>query len=116
MRDWPDSWAGLPEDVPYGEQLVAEFEPFVTALASSTLAPATVRRHVDNLWALGGELVRRLNYDDELRDTPAANALDEEISMGEGPLVHDFTEAEQRSLDSTCRKLHAFRTRSHGNG
>ena len=29
----------------------------------STLSPKTIRRHVNNLWLLGGEIIRDLHYD-----------------------------------------------------
>ena len=58
---------GLEKDLPPGEQLVACLRPFIEHLASSSLSPKTIRRHVDNLWLLGGEIIRDLNYDPSLR-------------------------------------------------
>ncbi len=60
---WPRSWMGLEKDLPPGEQLLACLRPFIQHLASSTLSPKTIRRHVDNLWVLGGEIIRDLNED-----------------------------------------------------
>ena len=51
---------GIEKDLPPGEQLVAYFRPFIEHLASSSLSPKTIRRHVDNLWILGGEIIRDL--------------------------------------------------------
>ena len=53
---------GLEKDLPPGEALVACFRPFIEHLASSGLAPRTIRRHVGNLWLLGGENIRDLHY------------------------------------------------------
>jgi hypothetical protein len=48
---------GEEEDIPPGEKLVACFRPFLQALAASDLSPKTIQKHVDNLWALGGEII-----------------------------------------------------------
>src|SRR5216684_5154892 len=58
LHNWPRSWMGVEKDVPPGEQLLACFRPFIEHLASSTLSPKTIRKHVDNLWMLGGEIIR----------------------------------------------------------
>jgi hypothetical protein len=70
LHDWPRSWMGLEKDLPPGEQLVAHLRPFLEHLASSSLSPKTIRRHVDNLWLLGGEIIRDLHYDPSLRPRP----------------------------------------------
>ena len=67
LDNWPRSWMGLEKDLPPGEQLLACFRPFIEHLASSRLSPKTIRRHVDNLWLLGGEIIRDLHYDPSLR-------------------------------------------------
>ena len=46
---------GLERDLPPGEQLVALFRPFLEQLAASALSPKTIQKHVDNMWALGGD-------------------------------------------------------------
>jgi hypothetical protein len=66
---------GVEKDVPPGEALAACFQPFIEHLASSSLSPKTIRRHVDNLWLLGGEIIGDLNYDPSLRRLPAARLL-----------------------------------------
>jgi len=58
---------GEEEDIPPGEKLVACFRPFLQALAASDLSPKTIQKHVDNLWALGGEIIRNLNETPSLR-------------------------------------------------
>lgn len=97
-------------DLPAGEKLVARFRPFLEALVASDLAPKTVQRHVDNLWALGGEIIRDLNENPSLRRKSIEQILDERIDEEGGPLVYalESEESLQRSLDATCRKLHRF--------
>ena len=108
LDNWPRSWMGLEKDLPPGEELVACFRPFIEHLASSSLSPKTIRRHVDNLWMLGGEIIRDLNYDPSLRKMAAEQLLRDVVHDDGGPLIHNGSEEEQRSLDSTCRKLHRF--------
>jgi hypothetical protein len=99
---------GLELDLPPGEQLVACFRPFIEYLAASTLSPRTIRRHVDNLWVLGGEIIRDLHYDPSLRKMAADQLLRKLVHDDGGPLIHNGSEDDQRSLDSTCRKLHRY--------
>jgi hypothetical protein len=101
---------GLEKDLPPGEALVVCFRPFIEDLASSNLSPKTIRRHVDNLWMLGGEIIRDLHYDPSLRKNAAEGLLRNAIHEDGGPLVHNGSEEEQRTFDATCRKLHRFLT------
>jgi hypothetical protein len=99
---------GLDKDLPPGEELVACLRPFIEHLASSSLSPKTIRQHVDNLWTLGGEIIRDLNYDAFQRKMAADRLLRNVIHTYGGPLIHNGSEEEQRSFDPTCRKLHRF--------
>ena len=108
LDNWPRSWMGLEKDVPPGEELVACLRPFIEHLAASSLSPKTIRRHVDNLWLLGGEIIRDLNYDPSLRKVAAQRLLRNVVGLDGGPLIYNGSEEDQRSLDSTCRKLHRF--------
>ena len=99
---------GLEKDLPPGEQLVACLRAFIKHLASSSLSPKSIRRHVNNLWLLGGEIIRELNYTPSRRKVAAQRLLRDVVGPDGGPLIHNGSEEEQRSLDSTCRKLHRF--------
>ena len=110
LGHWPRSWMWLEKDLPPGEALVGCFQPFIEHLAVSSLSPKTIRRHVDNLWVLGGEIIRGLHYDPSLRKRTADRLLRHAIHEDGGPLVHNGSEEEQRSCDATCRKLHRFLT------
>ncbi len=112
LDNWPRSWMGLEKDLPPGEQLLACFRPFIEHLTSSSLSPKTIRKHVDNLWMLGGEIIRDLHEDPSLRKVTAERLLRNVIHEEGGPLIHNGSEDEQRSFDSTCRKLHGFLTQS----
>ena len=109
LDDWPQSWHAEPADIPIGQQIVEVFTPFLLHLLDQGLAKATVRRHRNNLWELGGELIRRRYDDDELARHNVADAIAQLIEGDGGPLIWPrITEAEQDSLDATCRKLDRF--------
>jgi len=99
---------GLEKDLPPGQQLLACFRPFIQHLASSGLSAKTIRKHVDNLWLLGGEMIRDLHEDPSLRKVAVDRLLRDVIHADGGPLIHNGSEDEQRSFDSTCRKFHRF--------
>ena len=99
---------GVEQDVPLGEQLLACFRSFIEHLAASSLSPQTIRTHVDNLWVLGGEIIRDLNDDPSLRKVKADRLLRDVVHADGGPLIHNGSEEAQYSFDSTCRKLHRF--------
>lgn len=91
--------------------MVQCFQPFLRHLLSSHLSRKTLRQHRDNLWALGGEVISRLQMDSELRRRPIEQVIRDLVSDDGGPLLsHGQSEAGQRSFDATCRKFFRFLT------
>ena len=108
LEEWPRSWMGFAEDIPPGEKMVAYFRPFIEHLIGLNLAGKTIRKHVDNLWILGGEIIRDLNETPPLRKAPV-EALVFDVLKEEGPLLyHCDSEEQQCSFESTCRKFRRF--------
>lgn len=105
---------GWEKDLPSGEELVARFRPFLEDLVASDLSKKTIQRHVDNLWALGGEIIRDLNEDPSLRRKSIVQILNDRIDEEGGPLVYamESEELQQRAFDATCRKLYRFLNRA----
>jgi hypothetical protein len=103
---------GEEKDLPPGRRLVEYFTHFLLDLAASGLSKKTIQRHVDNLWLLGGEIIRDVNQDPPLRKISGKQLLRHVVHEDGGPLIHNGWEDEQRSFDSTCRKLHRFLTQS----
>lgn len=113
LSNWPTSWCYEKRDLIPGQQLVALFKPFLLDLLSQGLARKTRNLHRDNLWLLGGEIIRDLNETPKLTRQPVKEVLSEAIAYGEGPLIYGcMSEQTQNSFDSTCRKLHRFLTAS----
>ena len=111
LDQWPDSWAYEKRDIPPGLQMVDSFTPFLRELLTRSLSRQTLRRHRDNIWVLGGEVIRRLQMDSSLRRQPIQQIVLDLIDDDGGLLLsHGQSEAEQRSFDATCRKLFRFLT------
>ena len=109
LHEWPRSWHVEPADIAIGQQIVAVLTPFLLHLLDQGLAKTTVRRHRDNLWSLGGELIRCRYDDDQLARLDIKDALRQLVGGDGGPLIWPrITESEQDSLDATCRKLNRF--------
>ena len=85
------------------------FKPFLVHLLTQDLARKTLRLHRDHICTLGGEIIRRLHEDPSLRKRPIQRVVADFLDEDGGPLIYPtITEAEQKSFDSTCRKLHRF--------
>ena len=84
---WPRSWMGWEKDLPPGERLVACFRPFLEHLVGSDLSPKSIRKHVANLWVLGGEIIRDLNEDPSLRKLPVDRLVHDAVGDDGGPLI-----------------------------
>ena len=109
LESWPRSWSVEPRDIAPGQRIVACFTPFLLHLLSFGLSPKTLRVHRDNLWALGGEIIRDLHEDPPLREHPIAKLLLTVIDEEGGPFIaHRTSEQQQRSFDSTCRRFYRF--------
>ncbi len=99
---------GLPEDIPSGETIVEYFRPFLNHLVQLQLTPKTIRKHVNNLWVLGGEIIRDLNETPSLRKKPIHVLIFDAVQDG-GLLPYGCdSEDELRSFESTCRKFSRF--------
>lgn len=106
--EWPERWKEFAKDVPYGEGIIRIYKSFVDELLSQ-LSLNTVKRHLDNLWLLGGELIREINMNPELRKQPPMDLLLENIDETGGPYCrHLDSEKQMRAYEATCRKLFKF--------
>jgi len=103
--EWPIRWHGVKEDIVVGRRILACFEPYVTELCQARLTKKTKKRHIDNLWLIGGEIVWRVSVCDEYQgdiERIVRESVDEEGEFGSR---HLQAEDEIRSFKSTCRKL-----------
>jgi hypothetical protein len=109
LSNWARSWCIEGRDLAAGERIVTLFKPFLLHLLRLELTHNTRNRHRDNLWRLGGEIIRDLHETPARRKQPINVVLLDTICDGEGPLLYGcMSETVQNSFDSTCRKLHRF--------
>jgi hypothetical protein len=101
------------KDVPPGERMVAYFRPFLENLVRMELSRKSIRKHVDNLWILGGEIIRDLNETPSLRKVPVEELVFNVLEEAGPLLYHGDSEEQQRSFESTCRKFRRFREQRH---
>jgi hypothetical protein len=88
--------------------MVECFKPFLRHLLSQGLSRKILRKHRDNLWLLGGEIISDLHETPRLRKRPIDQVLLAALDDEDGPLISRASEDQQRSFDATCRKLHRF--------
>ena len=110
LENWPRSWSVEPHDIAPGQQLVEYFKPFLLHVLASGLSRKTLRIHRDNLWVLGGEMIRDFYENPPSRQRSVDAWLNQVIGDDGGPLMyHRTSEEKQRSFDSTCRRFYRFR-------
>lgn len=114
MQEWPSSWAGVDADEKIGRRMVDELIPFVADLETSGLSKKTMRRHVNWLWAIGGEVIRGVHDEPKERKWSGRKLIERAVENGEAPLIRGVDEAEQSQADCTARKLRKFLTGSRG--
>lgn len=108
-QEWPESWKIVGSDLEKSDELVSIFVAFLNHIAEKGLTKRTIRRHLDYLWLLGGEIISKINYYPDDRHKSAMDLLGASVDPEGGPLSrHLSTEAEIKSFDATCRKLYAF--------
>ena len=95
LDQWPGSWAYEPRDIPPGLRMVECFKPFLREMLSLSLSRQTLRRHRDNIWVLGGEVIRRLQMDSSLRRRPIQQVvlelIDDDGGRGQAPQPQGLT-------------------------
>ena len=116
FQEWPESWRESAKDISYGRKIIEIFERFILEMMKKGYAEKTVKRHIDNLWLLGGELIREINMYDQDREKDPLTLIQENIGSDGGPYCrHIDSEYELNSFDATCRKLHKY-LKSQGKG
>ncbi len=62
------------------------FRPFIQSLIDHGWTKKTIRNHIDNLWLLGGEIIREVNDDNEYRRFNPPEIM-ETIGLEGGPIA-----------------------------
>ena len=109
LSNWPENWRFDDPDIPPGERIVQYVKPFLLHLLEQKLATKTLHKHRDNIWLLGGEVIRERYEDERLRKLPVEQVIIKMIHEDGGPLIYPrISELQQESFDATCRKYYRF--------
>lgn len=109
LEEWPMRWRYDSADLAPGAALLEEFKPFLLDMLRSQLAKKTFNRHRDNLWLVGGEMIRRRREDPQVERLPIPELVRLEIEEEGGPLIYgQMSENVQNEVDATCRKFYRF--------
>src|ERR1700721_2157267 len=88
LSEWPERWMGEEKDLPVGRQLVEYFTPFLVHLAEPGCSKRTIQNHVDNMWLLGGEIIRDVNEEPRLRKRSAEQLVRNVTPEDAAPRTH----------------------------
>ena len=109
IEEWPESWMIDRPDLATGQAILTVLEPFIQHMVNQGLSRRTLKRHIDNLGALGGEVISKVNADPSQRKLSARSLVLDAIDEEGGPLLNfGYSPETQESLDRTCRKLYRF--------
>ena len=107
MQQWPESWAGFVKDIPVGQKLLPFFKLFLQRQIERDLTKTTIKRHAQYLWALGGEIIRDINFCEKDRHKNGKEILLKYIHESGGPYWrHAIDEADHQKYDSVCKRLY----------
>ena len=107
IQEWPESWAGSREDILVGQKLLPYLKLFLQKQIERDLAETTIKRHAQYLWALGGEIIREINFCEKDRHKTGKEILLKHINESGGPYWrHAINEADHQKYDSICRRLY----------
>jgi hypothetical protein len=106
---WPVSWMGIKEDLAYGRKLLPWFAGFLQALYAEGMSRKTFTQYRDNLWLLGGTIIRKVSMYEEYQADPLEKLA--ESVADDGILPDDYnhmTKAELRAFERMCRRFEKY--------
>lgn len=115
IKEWPDSWMGVDEDLEYGKQLLPYFEEFLQLLYEEGLSRKTFVQYRDNLWQLGGSIIKNVSIYEEYDTDPLEKLCDSVI--GDGMLPDDYhlmEEDELKAFSRMCRRFEKYLNQNYG--
>jgi hypothetical protein len=103
---WPKTWMGVEEDLAFGVALMPWFAGFLQALYSKGLSRKTFVQYRDNLWILGGTIIKNVSFAQDYQEEPL-KVLKESVA-DEGVLpdhFDDMTNDELIAFQRMCRRF-----------
>jgi hypothetical protein len=108
IDNWPQSWAGIAEDIEYGNKIIQIYKPFINQLKEKKLSRKTINSYIDDLWVLGGYIIKMLHHNESYRHDEPQWLIPRFIDSFDGPYISDMSEDEQHRFDRTYRKLYKY--------
>jgi hypothetical protein len=115
IDEWPGSWMGVAEDLEYGVKLLPYMKEFLEDLLNQGIARRTFVGYRDNVWGLGGTIIKQVSWDEEYGADPLKKLM--ESVEADGVLPDDFdqmSEDELHSFERMCRRFEKFLLRAYG--
>jgi hypothetical protein len=88
LGKWPESWMGTEKDLDYGKKLLPFMMGFIHYLIGQNLFRKTLKGHIDNLWLLGGTIIRKVSISEKHKKAPLKQLV-EAVEAG-GCLPDDY--------------------------
>ncbi len=109
IDDWANSWEIDAIDIKIGRDIVEQFKPFLIDRIEKGRTKKTIKMNGHYLWALGAELISRLNEDATERKLSARELILKYIDESGGPYWHHANdEAEHDRYDTVCKQFFRF--------
>ena len=100
---------GDEEDLAYGRKLLPWFSGFLQALYAEGMSRKTFMQYRDNLWLLGGTIIREVSLYEEYQDDPLEKLAESVADDGILPDHYDqMTQAELRAFERMCRRFEKY--------
>lgn len=113
INEWPEGWEIDSADIEIGQAINEQFKLLLLDQIEKGKSKKTVKIYANYLWALGGELIRQVNEDDNERRLSAKDLILKYVDDGGGPYWrHANNELDHAKYDSVCKQLFKFITES----
>ena len=111
---WSKSWMGVEEDLAYGQKLLPWFAGFLQALYAEGLSRKTFAQYRDNLWLLGGTIIREVSLYEEYQDDPLVKLHESVTDDGILPDHYDqMTQTELKAFERMCGRFEKYLEENH---
>jgi hypothetical protein len=109
IEEWPNRWEIDEADVIIGQAINEYFKLFLIEKIKQGRAKKTIRITGNYLWALGGELIRQINYNETERKLSAKNLILKYVDQNGGPYWrHASNDVDHDKYDSVCKQFFKF--------
>ena len=111
IDSWSSHWEISEEDRQIGQALTEEFKKFLLYCIEKGRAKRRIKNHAGYLCALGDELIRSLNEDEDERSLSAEKLILKHVDDSGGPYWrHAYNDDDHDRYDASCRQLFKFMT------